>query len=156
MTKTLVVFYSRAGNTKKVGLEIQKNLKSDIDEIKSIDRKGPWGFLMAGKDSVFSKTVDIKYKKDPSKYNLVVIGTPVWTYTMAPAVRTYLMKNRGKFRKVAFFCTMNSSGDKLTFKNMQKLCKKPVATLAAITWFYRNLRKNELSKEIKEFCKKLA
>ena len=101
--KTLVVFYSRAGNTKRIALEIQKNLKSDIDEIKSIDRKGPWGFLMAGKDSVFSEKVPISYKKDPSKYNLAIIGTPVWTYTMAPAIRTYLLENKGKFKKVAFF-----------------------------------------------------
>jgi flavodoxin len=151
--KTLVVFYSRSGNTRKLALEIKKCLKADLDEIKSIDRKGAWGFLMAGKDSVFNKTIDIKYKKDPSKYNLVVIGTPVWTYTMAPAIRTYLIQNKGKFKKVAFFCTMNSSGDKITFKNMERLSKKPVATLSALTWFYRNLKKCECSDKIKKFCR---
>jgi len=153
--KTLIVFYSRSGNTRMLALELKKCLKADLDEVKSKDRKGALGFLMAGKDSIFSKNPPISYKKNPSKYDLVVIGTPVWTYTMAPPIRTYLTENKRKFKKVAFFCTMNSSGDKITFKNMEKLSRKPVATLAALTWFYRDLKKNECADKIKEFCMKL-
>ena len=62
--KILVVFYSRTGNTKKIGEEISKNLKSDIDEI--IDQKsrnGAIGFLTGGIDAMKKLGLQIGLKK---------------------------------------------------------------------------------------------
>jgi len=47
--KTLVAYYSRTGNTKKVAVEIAKNLKADIDEIiDKKDRSGMIGWIIGG------------------------------------------------------------------------------------------------------------
>ncbi len=125
--KTLVAYYSRTGNTKKIAEQIAKELKADIDEIKdNTNRDGLLNLAKSIFHAIARKETKIKTKKDPSKYDLVIIGTPVWAGRETPAVRTYLRKN--KFKKAAFFCTCGSRQGK-SFRNMQRLSKKPLAKL---------------------------
>lgn len=153
--KILIAFYSRTGKTKKITKEIAKNLKSDIDEIKDLKpRMGSANYLIAGKDAILKKLTKIKYKKDPSKYNLVIIGTPVWSFTMAPAIRTYLKENKGKFKRIALFCTEGSNSSRKTLKNMQRLSKKPIATYHKNT-YYTDIKKSQYKESVKEFCEKI-
>jgi len=143
--KILVVFYSRTGNTRRVGEEIAKNLNADIDEI--IDKKkrsGIIGWLGGGIDALFKKLTEIENKKRPEEYDIAIIGTPVWVGTISPAIRTYLSQN--KFNKTAFFCVYRTDKGK-TFNEMEKLSTKPEAVLEIKD------REIEKSKEkIKSFC----
>ncbi len=147
--KILAVFYSRTGHTKKVAEEIANNLKADIEEIvDKKNRKGVLCYLSGGKDASTKKLTKIKViKKEPSNYDLVIIGTPIWALAMTPAVRTYITNN--KFNKVAFFCTQGSSGAEKTFKEMEELTKKPVAVLSLLT---AEVGKEEYKKMVKGFC----
>jgi len=43
---------------------------------------------------------------------------------MAPAIRTYITKNKDKLKEVAFFCTQGGSGAERTFSDMEDLCQK--------------------------------
>lgn len=131
--KVLVAYYSRTGTTKLVAQELASRLGADIEEIKDTkSRKGLWGWLGAGRDaSKKSKTTIGPLLFDPSGYDLVVLGTPVWAWNMTPAIRTYILQNRDRFRKVAFFCTMGKNGDAKTFAGMAELCgRKPLAVMA--------------------------
>lgn len=148
MKKILIAYYSRTGNTKNIGRKIAKILKADIEEI--IDKKNRMGiirWLIAGRDAFKKKETEITFKKSSSKYNLLVIGTPVWAATLVPAIRTYLKKN--KVKRIAFFCTCGGSPGK-TFDELKKISKKPLATLSVRT---KELELHE--KEIKDFCKKI-
>jgi len=67
-------------------------------------------------------------------YDLVIIGTPVWFYTMSTPARTLVTENKEKIKNIAFFCTMGSSGDDTTFKNLEELIGlKAKAQLTATT-----------------------
>lgn len=146
--KTLIAFYSRTGNTKKVGNEIAKVLKADVDEIiDKTDRSGIRGWLGGGRDALFKRPTEITTKKNPQNYELVVIGTPIWVGTMVPSIRTYLSKF--KFNKIAFFCTFGGSEGKC-FKDMESLTKKPLAVFGIKD---KNMGKD--LNRIKEFCNKL-
>lgn len=128
----LVVFYSRTGNTKKVAEGISKILKCDIEEIRDKkDRSGAIGWLFAGKDATSRETTELgETVKDAAKYDVVIIGTPIWAFTVSPASKTYILQNRGKFKNVAFFCTEGGMGGKNAFAEMEKASgKKPLATL---------------------------
>ena len=94
-----MVYYSRTGNTEKIGNEIAKILKADTEQIiDKKDRSGSIGWVVAGKDGMGKKLTKIEtVKKDPAKYDLVIVGTPVLV-NMTPAVRTYLRKFKGKFK----------------------------------------------------------
>lgn len=131
--KVLVAYYSRTGTTKLVAEELAARLGADVEEIEDTrSRRGLWGWLMAGRDaSKKSKTVIGPIKLDPAEYDLVILGTPVWAWNMTPAIRTYILANKGKFKRVAFFCTMGKNGDVKTFAGMADLCgRKPLATMA--------------------------
>ena len=70
--------------------------------------------------------------RNPAAYELVVIGTPVWFWSLASPVRSWLEKQPLKHR-VAFFCTMGGSGAGRVFATMAGLAgREPVATLALL------------------------
>ncbi len=145
--KILVVLYSRTGATKKLGEKIAKKLGSEVDVITDkTNRDGIRGWFGAGKDVLFKKSTEIGFEKDPKEYDMVIIGTPVWVGTMAPAVRRYILEN--KFGGVAFFATF--AGDiSRTFREMEKLCKKPVAILGVRD---KELETELVAERIDEFC----
>ena len=145
--KTLVVYYSRTGNTRKAGKEIARQLKADEEEILDVkNRSGPIGWLKSGRDAQKKILSEIKpTKKDPSKYDLTIVGTPIWAWTVSSPVRTYLSKN--KFKKVAFFCTCGGDSGK-AFVEMETASKKPVASLVISE---KELKENTYQQKIKEF-----
>lgn len=148
MPKILVSFYSRTGNTKKLAKKISQSLDADLDEI--VDKKKRSGFfdiLGSLKDEMFENKTKIQNKKDPSRYDLVVLGTPVWVGKITPAVRTYLSENN--FKKIAFFCTSNHGPDK-TFRVMTNLSKSPVEKLSI-----KKCNIDNSQDKIKKFSKKI-
>jgi flavodoxin len=131
--KTLVVYYSRTGFTKKIGLDLAGRLKCDVEEVIDLkSRSGAVGYLTAGRDAMNGTLTDIKPPmKDIGGYDLVVVGTPVWAWTVSAPIRTYLSANKGRFKSVAFFCTMGGSGADGAFKAMGEACGcKPKSTVA--------------------------
>jgi len=153
--KSLVVFYSRTGTTKKVAETIAYFTKANIDEIiTEKDRKGLIGFLLSGKEALFKPPAKIKEtKKNPMEYDVVIIGTPVWASKLSSPVRAYLEKNKGLFKKIAFFCTKSGSSNIKTFAEMKKICtKKPKAVLELNT---SQVKKDKYLKDVKDFVAKL-
>jgi flavodoxin len=108
----LVVYYSRTGNTKSVAEKIAGELGAEIEEV--VDKKkrsGVLGFLSGGKDAtVGSKTKIAETRKNPGDFDLIVVGTPIWSSSPTPAIRTYLSKHDLAGKKVAVFCTSEGSG----------------------------------------------
>jgi len=152
--RSLVVYYSKTGTTRKVAVAISRVLGSDIEEILDMkDRSGVIGWLTGGGDSYLKRLTNIKRpKKDPSKYKLVIIGTPVWAFTITPAIRTYIAKRCRRLKKVAFFCTHGGAPGN-TFKIMGKLCKKkPVAALGLSA---KDMLSGEYFDKIKKFVSKI-
>lgn len=153
--KVLVVFYSRTGMTKKVAHAISKSLGSDLEElIDTKNRAGALGYLKSGQDATLKRLTKLQETKlDPAKYDLVIIGTPVWAATMSTPVRTYLHHNRDKLKKVAFFCTMGGSGDQKTLKHMENVSEcQPLATLSLKT---KQVAIDNFDQPLGEFLKKL-
>jgi flavodoxin len=134
--KTLVIFYSRTGVTKKLADFLAQKLGAETEEIKdTINRAGITGYLLAGRDGMQRKLTKLETSKlNPADFDLVIIGTPIWSWNMSAPVRTYLEEHKDQFKQVAFFCTMGGSGDDTAFKEMGEIIgKKPLATLALKT-----------------------
>jgi flavodoxin len=149
--KTLIAYYSRTKITEEVAEAIQKELNCDIEEISTSENyNGALGYIKGGKHATEKSSPEIKFTKNPKDYDLVIIGTPVWAWTMAPPIRTYLSKN--KFKNVAFFCTMGKSGDKKTYLHMKELSKKPKASLSLLT---KEIKDNNYKEKISNFIKEL-
>ena len=149
--RALAVYYSRTGNTRTVAQAIAELMKCDIEEvIDTKSRRGPLGFVAAGKDAHFKKLTAIQQtEKDPASYGVLVIGTPVWAGTMSCAVRTYISQQKARLPEVAFFLTTGGSGAKGTFRRMADLCgKKPLAQLALKA---KQVRKDDFLDLVRQF-----
>lgn len=154
--KTLVVFYSRTGTTKKVALEIANKLGAEIEEIKdTVNRSGVKGYLVSGRDAMKKRLTTLELTtKNPADFDLVIIGTPIWGWNMSVPVRTYITEKKGDFKKVAFFCTMGGTGDDKAFAEMEQIIgQKPVATLALLT---RDVAKNDFAEKLEKFTAALS
>jgi flavodoxin len=131
--KILIAYYSRTGTTKKLAETLAKELNCDLEEIKTArDRKGPLGYLISGREATLKKSAKIlPAAKNPAEYDLLIIGTPIWTFNVSSPARAYLSQNKDRFKKVAFFCTQGGGGHERAFKEMAEICQQhPLATLA--------------------------
>ncbi|HNW81252.1 MAG TPA: flavodoxin [bacterium] len=124
--KILVVYYSNSGITEKVGGLLAVALEADQEKlIDKKDRKGIWNYLVAAKDAIMKNETEIDTPAhDPSKYDLIIIGTPIWAAKMTPAVRTYINKYKSKFKKVAFFTTSGGTTFDKTIPEMEEISGK--------------------------------
>lgn len=114
----------------------QTSFKCDFEElIDPTNRAGIAGYKLSWQETTEKKHAPIKPTVyDPSSYDLVILGGPVWAYTMASALRTYMAQNAGKLKNAAFFCTYDYSGNMTTLRDMQELTgKPPIATFYATT-----------------------
>ncbi|MDR1195183.1 MAG: NAD(P)H-dependent oxidoreductase [Endomicrobium sp.] len=92
--RVLVVYYSKSGNTKKVAEIIKEKTNGDIYEIE-IDVNYSNGFVKtaieARKQTKTKKYPELKNAlPDFTAYDLIFIGSPVWSYTVTPPVLSFL------------------------------------------------------------------
>ncbi len=130
--KALVVYYSRSGNTREVAQSIAQEMQCDIEEIHDTQkRSGIIGWIKSAYQANRGKLTTIKpLEKDPSDYDLVVVGTPIWAGFPAVPVKTYLIENKDKFKDVAFFATYGGSGFPKTVRTMAEASgKEPLQKL---------------------------
>lgn len=107
--KVLVVYYSYSGTTKRVAEHLQELTNGDIYDIQpetkySEDSNVAIARLMAERASNNMPKL-MGDLPDISKYNLILIGTPVWNSDIANPVMSYLQENDFEGKKVAPFWT---------------------------------------------------
>lgn len=128
----LVVFYSRSGTTREAAERIARRLGADLEEIYDpTNRRGLRGWVRSIMDARRARKAPIApTRKDPSRYDLVIVGTPVWDAHVSAPVRAWLSTHAGALRKVAFFLTEGGRGEARVFREMRELAgQAPMATL---------------------------
>ena len=107
--KTLVAYYSLGGNTKAVAERVARSLRSDVIEIKTVkEYPDDYDVLL----SLAEKEVSSGYipalrpvEIDWDKYDAILLGSPVWWSSFAPAMKKFLSNNSWKGRVVYPFVT---------------------------------------------------
>lgn len=154
--KILVVYYSRTGRTRKIAEEIAQKTSADTEEIiDTQQRSGVIGFIHAGRQAKKEALTNIKTTtKNPCEYDIIIIGTPIWYYTMTTPIRTYLNQQKENLHQVAFICTYGGIGLERAFVDMEALCgKRPLATLGIST---PQLIRGTYRESLNLFCSKLT
>ena len=121
----LIVYFSYTNNTRTIANKIKDKLNCDILEIKT---KIPYSddYQTVVDDEQNSEASnhlpeieDINI--DLSKYDEIILGTPVWWYRPVPAIRTFLTQNDLKGKTIKPFAT-NAGWLGKTFKEIKSLC----------------------------------
>lgn len=132
MTKTLVAYYSWSGNTEKVARAIAAALSADVEEIREIKpRTGLFAYVRAAIEASRRKAAPIAAAEtDAGKYDVVILGSPVWAGEMAPALRAYIEREKHKFKNVALFCTLGGANGERALAGMRAAAgREPIAEL---------------------------
>lgn len=108
--KTLVLYYSQArGNTRRIAEMIQKTVGADIAEIETASQyTGSYDDIVnQGQEEVnFGFMPEIKpLSVNTADYDRIILGTPTWWYTMAPAVKAFLTQYDLSGKNVILFQT---------------------------------------------------
>ena len=123
--KTLVVYYSETGTTRKAARAIAKALKADVEEITGAP-KGVWGKIKSAMAAApAERSASAGGARDPSEYDLVIIGTPSRNASLSAPVRRYLVSHARHMGRVAFFCTRTGTGAPRLFRQMETLAEQP-------------------------------
>lgn len=125
MNKKLVVFFSYTGNTKMIAGMIKDKLNCDILEIETVIPYSTDYQTVVDEEqnnegsNVLPEIKDINI--DLNNYDEIIIGTPVWWYNAAPAIRKFLTKYDLSGKRVVPFAT-NAGWLGRTFVEIKKLC----------------------------------
>jgi flavodoxin len=127
MAKTLVVFYSRTGTTRRLAESLARELQADVEEITERGTRWGWsGYLRSSLEALLNRAPRIdRSGHDPAGYDLVVIGTPVWSHAISAPVRAFLREHGHRMSRTAFFCTCTGNGSAHALRQMRELVGKP-------------------------------
>jgi flavodoxin len=131
--KILVTGYSRSGFTKRLGDEIAAACSADQEFIEDgVERDTVVGYVRSALEAALHWRPTIFAPLYlPISYDWVIIGTPVWFWNISSPVRAYVERYQGQFKRVAFFCSYDGSGQQKVLRDLQGLVgESPVATLA--------------------------
>ena len=109
--KVLVVYYSLTGHTKDIAEQIAVKTGADIFEIKTVETYSSPSVYMKSKKELTSKNYPELQGSLPNvaDYDTIFVGGPVWWYTMAPALYSYLKVTDFGGARVVPFSTQGSN-----------------------------------------------
>lgn len=112
--KTLVVFYSKSGNTQTIAEMIQEKTGGDLYEIQTVrtyPRERPAAADIPKEERETGNLPELRgAMPDVSQYETVFIGSPIWEYTVATPVMTFLRDVDFRGKTVAGFYTFAGDG----------------------------------------------
>lgn len=151
--KVLIAYYSYSGNTKRVAEKIQQLTNGNIFEI--VPKKAyPNNYNDVVNLAKDEKQKDIKPELTDNgnvkDYDIIFLGTPVWWYTMASPVKTFISNNDFSGKTIVPFCTHGGGGASSTYIDMQKLAKG-----AKVTEGYTSYENSAKDSEIADWINKL-
>ncbi len=127
--KTLIAYYSYSGNTRAVAEKIKKLTGGDLFEIKSV-KSYPANYNdminLAQKEKETGYKPELTETIDLADYDTIYLGTPVWWYTFASPIRTFLSENDFSGKTIKPYCTHGGGGASNTFSDIKKLCPDAV------------------------------
>jgi flavodoxin len=150
--KSLVVYYTRTGKTKFVAEAIASQLGADLEEVVDLKkRQGALGWIASGKDATLKSLTEIApTNKATNDYDLLIIGTPIWAWTLTPAIRTYIAQNDLSGKKVALFYTFDSDPKHAAEKTRELLPNAIIVSELPLASPGKD--KQEAEKKIVEWC----
>lgn len=156
--KKLVIYYSFEGNTEFIAKTIAEATGSDLLQlrpVKELDVKGFMKYLWGG-HQVFMKQSPllVLFDKKPADYDVIFIGTPVWAWTYAPALRSFFNSVKLQGKKIALFCCSAGSPGQTIGHMRQALTGNDI--IGEMKFVEALAEKEKNSQKVRQWCKDLG
>ncbi len=125
--KTIIVYYSLEGFTKKWAEKIAERTGADLlalHPVKEYPSSGAKKFLWGGKSALMGDKPKLQpYIFNAEKYERVILAYPVWASSVTPPVRSFAEENREALsgKKIGAIATFMGSGAEKSIKKLAKL-----------------------------------
>lgn len=120
--RVLVVYYSLDGNTEYIAKRVARTSGGDLMRLELEKEPPSWGprrFMWCGRHAMAGSKLPLKdLSRDLDDYDMIFVGSPVWAWTVAPPVTSFLKGADLKDKKVAFFATCDGN-EGSTFEKMR-------------------------------------
>ena len=124
MKSALVVYFSFDGNTKLIAEKIRETLNADVVELKTSKKyptEGIGKYFWGGKSVVFGDKPTLTNESiDLSRYETIIIGTPVWAGSFAPPIRSFVNDYKIVNKKIAIFASHGGGGAVKCFAKLKE------------------------------------
>ena len=121
----LIVYFSYTNNTRMIANRIKEKLECDILEVKTVMPYSQDYETVVNDEQNSEASNHLpeiqKIDVDLSKYDEMIIGTPVWWYRPVPAIRTFLSQNNLSGKVIKPYAT-NAGWLGKTFQEIKMLC----------------------------------
>jgi len=158
--KVLVIYYSQSGKTKRLAEEIAKNFKVagnevELASIEPVEEKDYTTNVREAREGVEAKIKPAV--TDVAGYDLICVGTPVWSSSPATSVNGYIASITGiKGKKVACFATCGGGSAGSTLEKLRtKLEGKEAIVVDTFGIDSTKPFSEDVRQSVKDFVRKL-
>jgi len=126
--KILIAYFSHSGNTRAVAIQIQRLTGADFFEI------SPKNAYPSDYNTLLEQTKEEarNHYHPPLKtqlnnfnqYDIIILGSPIWWFTFAPPVSSFLSSYNFEGKTIVPFSTNEGSGLGTIESDIKKLCPK--------------------------------
>ena len=158
MAKTLIVFFSQSGNTRKCAEAIQSLTGADLFElVPKVPYPRGYGRLLKETKKEAEERADREPKHldfNLADYDMVFIGCPNWWGTIPAPVRTFIKETNFSGKEIAFFITHGGSGIENLNKEIKALLPSSSHFLGSLSIFDDG--EGRLEKRCSEWLRKIG
>lgn len=125
--KGVIVYYSQSGNTREIASFMAEYLGVETCEIKTKEDYSQKDIIEQGKKQIeqnFSPAIE-DINRNIKDADFILLGCPVWWYTFAPAMKTFL-ENYNLSEKIIYPFTTSSGWKGHIFLDIENLAKNAV------------------------------
>ena len=106
--KTLIAYYSKSGNTRKVAENVQARLSCDSDEIQYDQNSHA-----------------ISSKLNPADYDRVILMCPIWAFRLPEPMKLYLRRQKENIKRYRLAVTCGGLGLRGCVSDCKKILEMP-------------------------------
>ncbi|HXK77852.1 MAG TPA: flavodoxin [Oscillospiraceae bacterium] len=121
---TLVVYFSLDGDTEFIAKKIAETLDAEIIALnirKKYPAKGFFKYFCGGKSVLFGEKPKLTNKKiNLSRYETMIIGTPVWAGSYTPPIKSFISQYKIRDKRIALFACHGGGGTEKCFAKLKK------------------------------------
>jgi len=156
--RVLVIYYSLTGNTKSIAETIQNKTGGDLLEIETV-KDYPAAYSQITEEAKRElETGELPaLKKSPpnmSSYDLILVGSPVWWYTVSTPVMSFSKQADFAGKIVSAFCTHEGGIGKF-FSHFKEQAKNAVVLEGLDLYKPRQAREGEVYKALDSWLSRL-
>jgi flavodoxin len=157
-TKMLIIYYSFSGNTQYIAEKLREKTGGDVFEIETVKTyPSEYSALTEEAKRELQESDLPALKKNPpdmSSYDLILVGGPVWWYTVATPVMSFLRQTDFAGKKVSAFCT-HEGGIGKYFPHFKEQARNAVVLEGLDLYKPRQAKKAEVDKALDSWLGKL-